>query len=311
MSARVLFGVLSVCFASGACAAEVYVSLGLGIAEDRIDLHSTAPSFSETCNATPFSLSCAGRLTSEPVTAGFDLGNTAASTASLGLEWESWRLEVEYGGRKHDGQSLPQSANPIDFLAGGLGFGAIGGGGTIGLPIGFLSSGEPRHEIANFSSHKVFLNALYSFRTGVSWRPYVGLGAGVARISYRYLSEGIELEILPSPVPPSGTPRGVFDPGIFSARTVTAMDSELRDNVLGFQVLAGIDRTLSEEVSAFATLRWSRFEASSFSNLPGGNYGSDLPSLTPTLVLGTPSPAPHELDGIGGFSLTAGIRYTF
>ena len=301
---------MSICLTSGAYAAEVYVSLGLGVAEDRVDLHSSAPSFSETCNATPFSLSCTGRLTSGPVAAGFNLGNTAASTASLGLEWESWRIELEYGGRKHDGQSLPQPANPIDFLAGSFGFGAIGGGGTIGLPIGFPPSGEPRHEIANFSSHQVFLNALYSFRTGVSWRPYVGLGAGVARIDYRYLSEGIELDIVPSFEPPAGTPEDIFVPGIFSARTVTVIDSELRDNVLGFQVLAGIDRTLTEEVSAFVTLRWSRFEASSFSNLPGSINGANLPALTPRLVLG-PSPAPKELDGIGGFSLTAGIRYTF
>lgn len=307
MRARVLFGILSICFTSGALAAEVYVSLGLGVAEDQVDLHSAAPSLSESCNSTFVSVSCVGRFTIEPVSAGFDLGNSIASTASLGFEWESWRLEVEYGGRKHDGQSLPQPANPFDFLYSSFGFAAVGGGESIGRQIGFFPSEPPRHEIANFASHQVFLNALYSFRTGVSWKPYVGLGAGVARIRYRYLSEGIELEIIPPPFGPGSVPQDVFDPGVLSVRTVRSIDAELRDNLLGFQFLAGIDRTLSEDVTAFTTLRWSRFEASSFSNLSHGRTGSNVPALS----IGASSPAPDELDGIGGFSLTAGIRYTF
>ena len=307
MRARVLFGILSICFTSVAFAADVYVSLGLGVAEDQVDLHSAAPTLSESCSSTSVSVSCFGRLSIEPVVTEFDLGNSIASTAGLGFEWESWRLEVEYAARNHDGQSLPQPANPFDFVAGSFGFGAIGGGESIGLPIGFFPAEEPRHEIASFGSHQVFLNALYSFRTGVSWKPFVGLGAGVARIQYRYLSEGIELEIIPPSFGRDSVPGGVFDPGVFSARTVTSIDAELHDNLLGFQFLAGIDRSLSEDVTAFATLRWSKFEASSFSNLSQGQSGSNVPAL----VLTTPSPAPDELDGIGGFSLTAGIRYTF
>lgn len=311
MSARVLFGILSICFASDAYAAEVYVSLELGVAEDRVDLHSTAPTYGQNCIAPPLSDVCVGGLTNQPVTAGFNLGNTAASTASLGLEWESWRLEVEYSGGKHGGQSLPQSENPINFLGRWFGFGLTGGGGTVGLPTDFFPSGEPRHEIANFTSHRVFLNALYSFRTGVSWKPYVGLGAGVARIRYRYFSEGIGLDFTPDFRLSSGSAQDDFDPGIISFRTVPEIDAELRDNVLGFQFLAGIDRALSDEVTAFATLRYSRFEESSFSNLPSVDFSSGLSAFVPALVLGTPSPAPQELDGIGGFSLTAGIRYTF
>ncbi len=303
MRERVLFGILSICITSGAFAAEVYVSLGLGVAEDQVDLHSAAPSLGESCNSTSVSVSCIGQLSIEPVTTEFDLGNSIASTASLGFEWDSWRLEAEYVGRKHDGQSLPQPASPLDFLAGSIGFGATGVGGTIG----FFPSREPRHEISNFGLHQVFLNALYSFQTGVSWRPYIGLGAGVARVRYRYLSEGIELEIVPPSFGRDPVPEGVFVPRVFSARTVTSIDAELRDNVLGVQFLAGIDRALSEDVTAFTTLRWSRFEASSFSNLSHDRSGSNVPAL----VLGTPSPALDELDGIGGFSLTAGIRYTF
>ncbi len=307
MRAWLPFGLLSICCMSGAFAADAYVSLGLGVAEDRVDLGSTAPTFSETCNADFASVSCTGRFNIQPATAGFDLGNTVASTASLGFEWDNWRLEMEYGGRKHDGQSLPQPANPIDFLLGSFFTGLPGGAGSVGAPIGLFPAEEPRHEIANFSSHRIFLNALYSFRTGVSWRPYVGLGAGVARIRYRYLSEGIELEFVPLPLGPDAVPEVIFDPISYFARTVTVVDAELRDNVLGFQFLAGIDRSLSEDVTAFATLRLSRFESSSFSNLSHGRSGSDIPAL----FYGIPSPAPHELDEIGGFSLTAGIRYTF
>ena len=139
MRATVLFGILSIGFSNGAFAAETYVSLGLGVAEDRVDLRSAAPSFGDSCDATALSIvPCIGGLTVEPATAGFDLGNSIASTAGLGLEWESWRIEVEYAGRKHDGQSLPQPANPLNFLANSIGFGLGAGQGTIGLPIDFF-----------------------------------------------------------------------------------------------------------------------------------------------------------------------------
>ena len=82
-------------------------------------------------------------------------------------------------------------------------------------------------------------------------------------------------------------------------------DTESRDNVLAFQVLAGIDRALSEEATAPATLRWSRFEASAGSNLPDLRCGSQIPAISYAM----PAPTLNELDGIGGISLVAGIRY--
>jgi len=298
-----LTGIAPAFFTSGAFAAETYVSLGLGIAEEQVEMSLIAPG-RLNCNRTPGSVSCAGQLSLEPIASEFDLANAVASSASIGLEWESWRLELEYFSRAHDGQSLPQPVNPFSNPYSSFGVGAIGG--LIEIPFGFPAE-TPKHEIASFDSHQLFLNAIYRFQTGVSWKPYIGVGAGVAQIRYRYIAEGIEVSFSVPPLDPISMPDFVSNPDWISLRSIRAIDAESRDNVLGFQFLAGIDRALTEEVTAFATLRWSRFESSAISNFTDNRPGL----IVPTIVLGASSIAPIELDGIGGASLTAGIRYTF
>ena len=71
--------------------------------------------------------------------------------------------------------------------------------------------------------------------------------------------------------------------------------------------MAGVDRELTERTTAFATVRWSRFENSEVTNLAPGLPGpvgplSHLPVITST---------PDNLDDIGGISLVAGIRFSF
>ncbi len=298
----IVAGALSICSMSGAFAAEIYVSLGLGVAEEQVDVAGPPP-FAPNCGAGLDSTYCAGQLGAGAAapTAGFDLGNAAASSAGVGLEWGNWRFELEYSGRDHDGQSLPLPSSRFTFT----GPAATPGAGIIGDLIEFPAE-EPRHEIAGFDSRQIFLNAIYSFRTGVSWRPFVGLGAGVAQIRYRYIAEGLEPDGFPL-FDSVSSPDEFFGAPLISLKTVKVFDAVSRDNVLGFQALAGIDRALSEEATAFATLRWSRFEASAAPRFSSVGRGS----LVPAFSIGTPASPPDELDGIGGFSLTAGIRYTF
>ena len=300
--------VSSTILVSGANAAETYVSLGLGIAEEQVEMNSLMPGFS-TCyssfvsSAAPVDF-CGGSSAYERSGAEFDLENSLAGSASVGFEWEHWRLELEYSGREHGGRSLPQPVLPLVEQFSGAGFGAPGG--IIGFPIGFPRE-NPKHEISRLNSQQLFVNAFYSFRTGVAWRPFVGLGVGMARIQYRYRLEGSELRFRPLPIDPGEGPGVPFFPEIFSFANRTVLDAESSDNVLGYQFMAGIDRELTDRVTAFASLRWSRFEASEVSNLGPGQLGS-IPALSLLPVI---TSTPESLDDIGGVSLVAGIRFSF
>ena len=297
----------SAVIAGGANAAETYVSLGLGIAEEQVTMNSLVPGFSACSDSADFfpSLSfCGGQPAGESRGAEFELDNALAGSASVGLEWEDWRLELEYSGREHGGRSQPQPVVPLlEQFSGGDFFAP---GGLIGLPIGFPSE-NPRHEVSRLNSQQLFLNAFYSFRTGVAWRPFVGLGVGVARIRYRYVLEGSEFRFqIPEPFP-GPIAEELFIPEIFSFSNRTILDADSSDNVLGYQLMAGVDRELTDRTTAFATVRWSRFETSEVTNLAPGQLGpvgplSYLPVITST---------PQNLDDIGGVSLVAGIRFSF
>ena len=99
-----------------------------------------------------------------------------------------------------------------------------------------------------------------------------------------------------------------FFPRLFDFTNRTVLDAESTDNVLGYRFMAGIDRELTDRTTAFASLRWSRFEASDVSNLATGQIGS-VPALSVALPVITSTP--RELDDIGGVSLVAGIRFSF
>lgn len=299
-------------FTSGAGAAEMYVSLGLGVAEEQVEMNSSIPRFSTCSNSAGFATSfafCGGQPLTEPVSAEFELDNALAGSASIGFEWKDWRLELEYSGREHGGGSRPQPVLPL--VEQFTGFDFVSPGGLIGLPIGFPSE-NPQHEVSRLNSQQLFVNAFYSFRTGVAWKPFVGLGVGVARIRYRYRLEGTEIVLpipdfysVPEPILVTGDP---FFPRLFDFTNRTVLDAESTDNVLGYQIMAGIDRELTDRTTAFASLRWSRFEASDVSNLATGQVGS-IPALAPSLPIITSMP--RELDDIGGVSLVAGIRFSF
>lgn len=298
----------SAVFTSGAGAAEMYVSLGLGVAEEQVEMNSLVPGFSTCYSSFVGSAAsvdfCGGPSPYESSVAEFDLENALAGSASAGFEWEDWRLELEYSGREHGGGSRPQPVLPLVEQFSGFDFGAPGG--IFGFPFGFPRE-NPKHEISRLNSQQLFVNAFYSFRTGVAWRPFVGLGVGVARVRYRYVLEGSELNFgLPEPFPGPIIDEP-FIPRLFTFSNRTVLDAESSDNVLGYQLMAGIDRELTERTTAFATVRWSRFETSEVTNLAPGLPGpvgplSYLPVITST---------PDNLDGIGGVSLVAGIRFSF
>lgn len=291
---------------SGANAAERYVSLGLGIAEEQVEMNSLVPGFLNCQSLLVSSAAavdfCGGPSSFEPSGAEFDLENALAGSASLGFEWEDWRLELEYSGREHGGRSLPRPALPLVEQFRGVDLGAVGG--LVGIP-----STNPGHEISRLNSQRLFVNAFYGFRTGVAWRPFVGLGVGVARIRYRYVLEGSELtfhapDFLSVPALTSEEP---LVPQLFAFSNRTVLDAESSDNVLGYQFMAGVDRELADRTSAFVTVRWSRFESSEVTNLAPGQLGPFGP-LSHLLVI---SSIPRNLDDIGGVSLIAGIRFGF
>ena len=118
LRSTLLAAAASAMLAGGADAAETYVSLGLGIAEEKVTMNSLVPGDSACSTSTDFytlSVVCGGQPPGES-RAEFEIDNAFAGSASVGFEWESWRLEVEYSGREHGGGSQTQPVSPASVI---------------------------------------------------------------------------------------------------------------------------------------------------------------------------------------------------
>ncbi len=134
------------------------------------------------------------------------------------------------------------------------------------------SEAAPPHEwISDFRIRQYFANLFYDFSLESRWTPYIGIGAGWARVKMQHKrrllrkteDEGY-LDVA-SDVPEAQSeygwkPASWFEWRENAAGTLSAMDTELSDTLFGFQLLAGVDYALTDRTSVGIKARWSQFD---------------------------------------------------
>ncbi len=152
-------------------------------------------------------------------------------------------------------------------------------------------------------SHAFFANLYYDFApAGSTWTPFAGFGAGVERAALHYFTEW----------------KRNADPGLITtfvdpllrakvAGTATIGEASLTDRVVGWQVLAGLDRRLAERVTLGVEFRWAAFGAFTSDPLEWNQLrGHDSTVGRGERIVYTVSTADNRFRG-----LTLGLRYGF
>ena len=169
------------------------------------------------------------------------------------------------------------------------------------------SSDEPPFErIGDYKAHQIFANAYYDFLNESNWTPYAGIGVGWAVTELSYYAQFIRkpeaeyLQIDFDPDWPADTKRA-------AAGTASIMDTKVGKNIFGFQLLAGVDYSLSERTSVGVALRWARFD--DVDDVATWNL---IRSHAPVQADGvTPFDASLEFAGLGYQAVTVNMKYRF
>ncbi len=282
---------------------ETYVSLGLGLAWDEIDASVSGINHPTRCDSllytnpadAPTDAACTDSTSRRFFNDAFDLGGGLAGSISLGYAWERFRLEAEFLGHSHDGDTRP-------------GIAAAGNVALEDKSSEWSDDAPPYFRVSRFKSRQLFVNAYYAFENGSAWTPVVGLGAGIARIDSvfegaflrRTLADGYVAVV-------GGDPAQPEDWQIAAAGSLSRFDMELSDEIFGYRIAVGVERELTDSAQAFFLLRWSGFDDMSNSAL-----WSTVRSHAPVQADGvTPFTSEQAFESIGGLTTTVGIRYSF
>lgn len=300
----VLLASLALISATGAAqAGETYVALGLGLATDEIGASTTGINHPTRCDSVLYAdpanaasdAACTDNTARRFFGDSFDLGGALAGSIGLGYAWSRFRVEAEFLGASHDGETRPglaDAANPA----------------LQGKSSEWSADSPPFYRVSNFRTRQLFINLYYSFGEGAVWTPYVGVGAGIARINTDYTGYYLRSTVADGYVEAvGGNPMRPEDWQLAAAGSESRLDAEIRDQAFGYRVLAGLERRLGDSTYGFLTLRWSDF---------GGISTTDtwtiIRSHAPVQSDGvTPFTTEQALDDIGGLAATVGIRYGF
>ena len=223
------------------------------------------------------------------------MGGALSGSIGFGYAWNRFRVEAELLGASHDGETLPgiaDAANPA----------------LQGKSSEWSADSPPFYRVSNFRTRQLFFNLYYSFGEGAVWTPYVGVGAGFARIDTDYTGYYLRSTVADGYVEAvGGDPMQPEDWQLAAAGSESRLDAEMGDQAFGYRVLAGLERRLGDSTYGFLTLRWSDF---------GGIRTTDtwtiIRSHAPVQSDGvTPFTTEQALDDIGGLTVTLGIRYGF
>ena len=146
----------------------------------------------------------------------------------------------------------------------------------------------------------------YDFPNESPWTPYVGGGLGVAITTLHYANQFIRkpdaeyLRIDFEPDWPDAAKRA-------AAGTLSSLDTTVRQEAFGFQVLAGADYALTEHTSVGVTGRWAQF-----GHITDEATWDLIRSHAPVQADGvTPFDTTQRFEGISYLAVTVGLKYYF
>ena len=195
----------------------------------------------------------------------FDAGNGLAAGMQAGYVRDRWRIEAEFMHVKPGSADAPViTAWTHPSLA--------------SKDREWSDTAPPYEWISDFRIRQVFANVFYDFTSESRWTPYVGIGAGWARVRVQYrnrfLRKTVEEGYLEAaPEIPEAQRRYGWDADSWlewrenAAGTLSAADAGLSDTLFGFQLLAGMDYALGGQTSLGIKARWAQF----------GDFRDDLP----------------------------------
>ena len=166
-------------------------------------------------------------------------GNGVQSVLALGYVWNSLRFEGEYLYRSTtytrgvgedlilDAVTQEKQRQEIEIVDGGL---------------------------EDLLSHSVFANVYYEYRTDSPYTPYFGVGVGLSSTRLDYYGRFKR----------NDDPAGIttFEHPERKARlagTTTVGRDKMNDLLTAYQVVAGVDYALSDNLGIGAKVRWSKF----------------------------------------------------
>ena len=222
----------------------------------------------------------------------FDLGGGAVSGLLVGYRADRVRVEVEY---------LTRSQGPATAAVGATTNVALQGKDTE-----WSDDQPPREWIRGYAAHQIFANLYYDFPNESPWTPYVGGGLGVASTTLNYATQFIRkpdaeyLRIDFEPDWPDAAKRA-------AAGTLSSLDTTVRQEAFGFQVLAGADYALTEHTSVGVTGRWAQF-----GHITDEATWDLIRSHAPVQADGvTPFDTTQRFEGISYLAVTVGLKYYF
>ncbi len=129
----------------------------------------------------------------------------------------------------------------------------------------------PYEWISDFRIRQYFANVFYDFASESRWTPYVGVGAGWARVRAQYRNRFLRKTVeegyleVGSDIPGAQREYGWDEASWLewrenAAGTLTAADTGLSDTLFGFQLLAGVDYALDPRTSLGIKARWAQFD---------------------------------------------------
>lgn len=167
-----------------------------------------------------------------------------------------------------------------------------------------LSIGE--ETLGDATSDEVQIVVYRAWPNGTRWTPYAGIGAAASRTRKDFSW------VWARSAAPTDITTGLDQPNAEEIRrnlagTVSVGRRTLRDTTVGYVLVAGIDRELSENVSVGLKAQWKRFGA--FES--GGYEGDLLRSHPPNLRLDGSEPvsAWSRTGDTGRFSALVTVRY--
>ncbi len=298
-----LTGIVLALTSGTAPAGEAYVSVSVGLADDKVDASTIAVNHPTRCDSllyanpanAPSDPACLDNTPRPLFADSFDLGGALAGAVSLGYSWNRLRIEAEFLGSSHEGETRPGIAgadNPA----------------LQGKSSEWSSDSPPHYRLSNFRSRQLFFNLYYSLAEGSQWTPYIGVGAGVTRVKAAYFGSYLRRTVADGYIEAvGGDPTRPEEWQLAAAGSESRLDTDVSDEAFGYQLLAGLERRLRDSTYAFLTLRWS-----DFGGISDNDTWTTIRSHAPFQADGvTPFTSEQAIGEIGGLTATVGIRYGF